>query len=110
LIADSWEDMVRQLEPDYDTLKDFMHNGPKIVASMRTFNNKWRVRIEEDWGIADQPDTNSSESKLDIRCNWAAEQLANWKFVGRISYQEWIFINRTQAEKFLTLYNLKWAE
>lgn len=106
----AWEDMLREFEPDYDNLKDIMHNGPKIVARMRTFNGKCRVRIEEDWGIADQPDTNSSETKLDKRCNWAAEQLINWRFVSRISYQEWIFFNRKQAEKFLTLYNLKWAE
>ncbi len=109
-MSDTWAEMLRQVEPDYDNLKEIMDNGPKIVARMRTFNKKWRVRIEEDWGIADQPDTNSSETKLDKRCNWAAEQLINWKFVGRISYQEWMFLNRAQAEKFLTLYNLKWAE
>lgn len=108
-MSDTWAELLRQAEPNYDTLKDIMYNGPKIVARMRTFNNKWRVRVEEDWGVAEQPDRNGN-SKLDIRCEWACEQLASWQSVNRMSYQEWMFPDRARAEKFLTLYNLKWAE
>jgi hypothetical protein len=105
-MSDNWAEVLKQIEPDYDNLKEIMDNGPKVVARMRTFNNRWRVRIEEEWEL----DSNPGYGKLDKRCDWAAEQLANWKFVGRLSYQEWVFLNRAQAEKFLTLYNLKWAQ
>jgi hypothetical protein len=105
----AWEEMLRQIEPNYGALKDIMENGPKIVAVMRTFNRKWRVRIEEDWSRNGDQYYTADFSNLDIRCDWAANQLTDWKFVRRISHQEWVFLNRNQAEKFLTIFNLKWA-
>ncbi len=103
--------MLRQVEPDYDNLKEIMDNGPKVIAVMRTFNKKWRVRIEEDWSRSYNGDQyyTADYSNLDQRCEWAAEQLANWRSANRISHQEWLFSDRTQAEKFLTLFTLNWA-
>ena len=109
-MSDTWADMLRQVEPDYDNLKEIMDNGPKIVAVMRTFNNKWRVRIEEEWSRNGDQYYTADYDNLDQHCEWATKQLENWESANRISYQEWIFSNRTQAEKFLTLFNLRWAQ
>ena len=109
-IHDPWVHILQQIEPKYLELADLMETGPKILATLTKRRLRWQVRIHEDWGSADQPDRNPGYGKLDKRCDWATEQLVNWKFVKRISYQDWIFFNKTQAEKFLTLYNLKWAE
>ncbi len=100
-MVDTWTDVLRQLEPRYDTFKDMLERGPRLKAELRIFNNKWRVRIVED-------SLYTWENLLDERCEWAEKQLANWRFVYRISHQEWVFINQRQAEKFLTLYNLRW--
>ncbi len=103
MIADPWIHVLRQIEPSYDDFKYMLERGSRVKAELRMFRNKWKVCIVEDL-------FHSWENQLDLRCEWADEQLSKWKFVTRISHQEWIFINRRQAEKFLTLYNLRWAE
>ncbi len=109
-MSETWLQILKQLEPNYDSLKDMLDNGPQIVANLRAVNNKWRVRLEESWLYNGDQYYTADYSNLDQRCEWANEQLTNWRFVYRISHQEWTFFNREQAEKFLTLYNLRWAE
>lgn len=112
MIADPWTAVLRQLEPNYDLYQTMLDQGPKIVARARQLNLRWRVRIEEDWNDKEIGELYYTENyqKLDERCEWAAEQLKNWRFVTRLSHQEWKFINKKQAEKFLVLFNLKWAQ
>lgn len=112
-IADPWESIVKQLVPDYDTLKYMAENGPRIIAVLKKINLSTRIRIEEDWENTDTTQQylylTAGYDKLDSRCDWAAEQLQSWKFVTRLSHQEWKFLRRRDAEKFITLFNLKWA-
>lgn len=108
---DTWTDVLRDLQPDYDKLSDLIKYGPKIRAVARRINFGWRVRIEEEWGTSDGEHYYTADySNLDSRCEWATEQLKDWKFVTRLSHQEWKFFNRKQAEKFVVMYNLRWAE
>ena len=110
IVADPWLEIVKQLAPDYSALKHMTENGPTITAVLRTVNLSPRVRIEEDWHNSNGEFYYTFDySNLDSRCEWAAEQLHNWKFVTRLSHQEWKFLRRRDAEKFITLYNLKWA-
>ena len=108
---DNWTNTLRQLESEYDKLANIMENGIKIRAVIRQVNFGWRVRIEEVWheGNGERYYT-ADYSNLDLRCEWAAEQLKDWRFTTRLSHQEWKFFNRRQAEKFLIMFNLKWAE
>ena len=108
----TWIEVLKQVAPDYDDLKQAMEDGPKIKAAMRKINLRWRVRIEEDWGNGEAGEYyyTADYRNLDKRCEWAAEQLKNWKFVTRLSHQEWKFFNKVQAEKFVMMFNLKWAE
>lgn len=111
ITADPWTGFIAQMVPEYEYLKDMLENGPKIVAKTRKINLLWRVRIEEDWGISDGSTYYDFDySNLDSRCEWAAEQLHSWKSVTRLSHQEWKFLRRRDAEKFITLFNLKWAD
>jgi len=112
LIRDPWTSVVSQLVSNYDDLKEVMETGPKIIAKLHKVNLQWRVRIEENWtdtDIGDQYYT-ADYSNLDARCKWSEEQLASWKFAIRLSHQEWKFFTKRQAEKFVTLFNLKWAQ
>ena len=110
MIADPWIKAITDLVPEYEDLKYMTENGPTIAAVLRTFNLKPRVRIEEDWNNSNgEFYYTTNYSNLDSRCEWAAEQLSSWKFVTRMSHQEWMFLRRRDAEKFITLFNLKWA-
>lgn len=108
---DPWIGVLQQIEPRYDYYKSMIEEGPNIVAKARPVNLRWRVRIEEDWKTTSgEYYYTFDDSKLDKRCKWAEEQLKSWRFVARLSHQEWVFFNKRQAEKFVTLFNLKWAE
>ena len=110
VVADPWVEFITQMVPEYDDLKHMTENGPTITAVLRTVNLGPRVRIEEDWVNSNGEFYYTTDySNLDSRCEWAAEQLSSWKFVTRLSHQEWKFFRRKDAEKFITLFNLKWA-
>lgn len=111
MTLDPWIDVLRQIEPNYDLLTAMSKEGPKIVARARKINLRWRVRIEEDWANSNgEFYYTADQSNLDQRCKWAEEQLKEWRFVTRLSHQEWKFFNKRQAEKFITLFSLKWAQ
>jgi hypothetical protein len=111
IASDHWTQMLEQISPEYLTLKFIMEHGPKINANLRKVNLSWRVRLEEDWDDCDIGDQyyDMDYSNLDKRCEWTDQQLQNWKFTTRLSHQEWKFLSKHQAEKFITLFNLKWA-
>jgi hypothetical protein len=113
MTADPWIGFIAQMVPEYEDLKYMVENGPRISAVLRTVNLHSRVRIEEDWNStpADQQHQyyTTDYSNLDSRCEWAAEQLSTWKYVTRLSHQEWKFKKPFDAEKFITLFNLRWT-
>ena len=110
IVADPWTQMLEQVEPKYLTLKYIVENGPEVKANLRKVNLSWRVRLEEDWNneeIGGMYYTVDYQN-LDERCEWASQQLATWKSATRLSHQEWKFSKRVDAEKFITLFNLRW--
>lgn len=113
MIGNPWTQVLEQFEPTYQDLKYQMEHAPNIRLVLRKVNLFWRVRIEEDWDSVSSQDQyqyyTANSGNLDTRCDWSAEQLRNWTGTTRLSYQEWKFCNRITAEKFLTIFNLKWA-
>ena len=111
--VDPWVHTLQQLEPSYFKWKDILEIGPKVKAALRKVNLSWRVRIEEDWENTPDHEHNfyfiTDYSNLDVRCEWADQQLTTWKTATRLSHQEWKFSKQKDAEKFITLFNLKWA-
>jgi hypothetical protein len=112
-VVDPWTRMLEKLEPEYFTLKHILEIGPKVKAALRKVNLSWRVRIEEDWENTPDHEHNfyfiTDYSNLDVRCEWADQQLATWKSATRLSHQEWKFSNQKDAEKFITLFSLRWT-
>lgn len=113
-MRDPWTSMLEALEPSYFKWKDILDNGPKISATLDKRRVRWWINIHEDWENTppeyhDQYYT-ASYSKLSERIKWTEEQLDNWRLVSRQSYHHWAFMRRADAEKFITLFNLRWTE
>ena len=75
----------------------------------------WRLQIvDEDSFLANggdfagMPGFNSSE--LDTCVNWTEEKLKEWPDCVRMSWDMWDFKHRQDAEKFITLFHLSWAQ
>lgn len=103
ITTDPWLGVLQQLEPAYLKWKDILEGGPKINAILSRNGLKWRIRLEEanmHW---------TSTGALDERVEWTLNQLKNWPGVTRMSFDIWQFATRRDAEKFQTLYNLKWS-
>jgi len=105
-----WQHTLRMLQPDIDVLQEFMNRGPKIKPKLRLANRIWVLEIAEDWGIFHDAGNSYDTPNLDQRVIWSAKQLETWKNVSRQAWNMWHFKRRQDAEKFITLYNLKWAE
>lgn len=110
-VVDPWTQMLEQINPEYRALKFIVDFGPDVKAILRKVNLSWRVRIEEDWDNEEVGEIyyTADYRNLDERCEWAAQQLATWNTATRLSHQEWKFSKKIDAEKFIMLFNLRWA-
>ena len=103
-----WLHTLRQLNPDYDDLVWQMNKGPEVVPVIeKMITGHIRVRIEyknEGDSISDYI------GKLDQRVDWVTEHLKNNSKANRMAWNMWNFTNRKEAEKFVTMYYMVWAE
>ena len=108
----AWDHTLRMLQPDIDALKEFMDRGPQIKPMLRLARRTWVMQIKIDWGVFEFDDYGNpwGTPSLDERVIWAAAQLETWENVSRQARDMWHFKRRQDAEKFITLYNLKWVE
>lgn len=81
---------------------------PMIKAVIRPWHRQWRVTLEEDTDHTSNIKIVASD--LDTHVAWAIKQLENWPNVNRWSWQDWHFEKKSDAEKFVTLHTLKWAQ
>lgn len=106
---DPWTDMLKQFEPEYTSLQYILEHGPEFTADTTKRGKYWVLTIKEkeyDFIYYGTPDIEKSQQIID----WAEEQLASWPNVKRMAYDQWYFTYKKDIEKFVTLFNLKWAE
>ncbi len=102
--------MLQQLCPTYLELWDKMQNT-KIHADLSQRGRYWCISLQEDlpqeipYGHKWEHDIGN----LDERVDWSCKQLESWPEVRRMAHDMWFFKRKRDAEKFQTLYNLKWA-
>lgn len=87
-----------------------MMNKPDIKVKLTPWNRYWKITFEEDFGLTDDAGVRYNTSELDNRVKWADEQLQSWPNVSRQSWQDWRFMKKADAEKFITLHTLVWAQ
>jgi len=106
MTTDPWQHMLQQLEPKYNNWKYLLEKDSVFVVSIHKTPNfgklGWSIRITEQNGF-------TYPEGLDECVEWATEQLASWPDCKRKSWDMWDFKHRRDAEKFKTLFTLKWA-
>lgn len=104
MTTDPWIHMLEQIEPAYHKYMKILNEGIKFkVELIRISNNKCQIHIRELEGLIEF-------GELDEKCVWAADQLNSWPDCHRVSWDRWQFNHRKDAEKFRTLFTLKWAQ
>ncbi len=107
-MTDPWEAILANLEPDYKILKEMLEFGPRIFADLSQRGRKWVIALQEDLDLIDNNKL-YSEDYLGEKVDWSVKQLETWSNVKRISYDQWEFKTKKDAEKFQLIFNLKWA-
>ena len=111
MTSDPWHQVLLAIEPAYDTYKDAMQQGPRYVPVLTRGPSTlcpWEVNIEEQWPDGIKYGTTESSKELAIRYTWSESQLDKWPDVIRWGLTSWLFKNQNDAEKFITLYYLRW--
>jgi hypothetical protein len=109
MVTDPWVHMLQQIQPAYIELKDILENGPKIFVDLSRRGKWWCIQLQEDLPEPEWYPTVPNIGKLDERVNWVLGQLSTWADVKRMAHDMWYFKHKHDAEKFQTLYNLRWA-
>ena len=108
-MVDPWIGVLKALEPEYDKWAEMVEKGPHTSPELwRNAQGKWAITLQEVWG--DEVWTNEGPfggSVLDETVNWAAEELTKWDCF-RTAYDTWVFKNKREAEKFRTVFLLRW--
>lgn len=104
-----WMKILTDIAPEYVKWKDILEKGPDIVLDISRKGKFWRVTFQERNHSAEWTPVWIDPGAIDERVNWAMQQLENWSNVKRMAHDMWYFQKKRDAEKFQTLYNLKWG-
>lgn len=107
----NWIQAIKTLVPEYDDLVERMDEKVIVRAFLKKEGIRWTVWIKEDWtgSTLGHLYYTATYDEVDKRIEWAEQQLASWKFVSRVERDQWCFFSKKQAEKFITLFNLRWG-
>lgn len=110
-IADTWQHMLNQMFDDYDLYQHISKNGFPVDVKLAPVKDFWVLSIVEDYSIlGGEIYYTASTEKLDNAKKWTYEHLKNWPRVKDTADGRWVFLDRTAAEKFTTLFRLRWQE
>lgn len=76
-----------------------------IQPTLRKTNNCYRLQLVEL-----TEDNSYHTNKLDRCIDWVNTQLVDWTDCKRTAWDMWDFKNRKDAEKFITIFHLSWAQ
>jgi hypothetical protein len=94
---------INQLE---QVLRSWRMSEPSIrVEISQTLGPHWTLTLHEEWP---NDFNHGNSSMLDDRVDWTCTKLNIWPGCTRIAWNMWRFNNKTEAEKFLTVFYLSW--
>lgn len=105
-----WVQLLRSINPAYDTISRALEMGPTIKPLLAKKNRIWTITLSEVWPDDFTEAPYSGSDSLDTRIEWITTELTKWPGVKRMSWDQWYFDDKRHAEKFITLYYMKWAE
>lgn len=85
--------------------RDRLENSKLFLGVVRR-GRKWSLTVDE---VVEGEDHYNS-TKWTNAINWTVATLSTWPDCTRMSYDTWDFNHKRDAEKFTTLFQLKWAE
>lgn len=108
-MTDPWEAILTSLEPQYQELKELAARGSSVKITLTKKNKHWIISIVDSMEF-DEFVYSDFDSQIVQSINWATEQLETWPNVRRMSYDSWWFVKKQDAEKFQTMFILKWLK
>jgi hypothetical protein len=108
-MSNRWELMLTDLVPDYDDLVEVMQLGPSINFTLTSVNNEWELSFNENWGDINDAGIHFNSENFYDRINWSVIELEKWK-CRQTWWNTWNFKSRREAEKFITIFKLKWTQ
>jgi hypothetical protein len=107
----TWMHLIEALEPDYLKYKNTLEEGSTILTTIEQNGKLWNLNITEKW-VGEDPGLLDIFTTItfDKRIEWASVELEKWQHCRRTAWHIWEFKHKRDAEKFITLYNLTWAQ
>lgn len=111
-MSDTWTHILNALSPDYEKCVTAVLEGPKYRCTLNQQGKYHVVTLSEFWHVEKEiiPTNGYHTSTFDDHISWIDEQLSKWQDVKRMSWDQWHFKYKKDAEKFITLFNIKWAK
>jgi hypothetical protein len=109
MTTEPWQHMLLSIQPAYFKWKDVMEQGPTIRPILTFKDNGWELALVELWGSVDDESNYGGSKELDEQLKWTAKELVNWD-CQKMAWDKWHFKNKRDAEKFITIYYLVWAQ
>ena len=86
-------------------------NGPSIRCELSKEGRETRLVLVEHYEHRKEIlDVDQHTVRFDDIVSHVQDELRNWKNVRRMAWDQWNFKTKKDAEKFVTLFNLKWAK
>jgi hypothetical protein len=98
---DELQAVVFKWQDQYSVIKPTLH---------RRTSECYRLQLVEEFGTVDDAGNSIPSGKFDECVKWVEEQLKDWTDCKRMAWDMWDFKHRHDAEKFITLFHLSWAQ
>jgi hypothetical protein len=101
---DDLQAVMFEWQKSYTMIKPTLHrraNGP---------NYWYRLQLVEEFGTVDDAGNHMPSRNLDECVAWVDEKLKDWPDCNRKAWDMWDFKHKKDAEKFITMFHLSWAQ
>lgn len=110
-MSTTWTHIIQAFNPDYDELRNLLTRGPIIRCELSKKGRETRLLLVEHYEHNNEIlDVDQHTVRFDDIVFNVQEELKNWTNVRRMAWDQWNFKYKKDAEKFVTLFNLKWAK
>ena len=81
-----------------------------IKPKISKIGNSWQLTLIEDFQSIDDAGNFYHSNRFEKRVAWSDHELKKWKNCVRNDQNSWIFENKNDAEKFITVFHLSWVQ